>query len=95
MSNLIPGLRSVDITARVVRVFEPREFSRNGKAGIVQTLMLADGTGRVRMPLWNEETKLLSEGKIKEDDVVRIEGGFTKENRGAAELRLGKGKMTV
>ncbi len=95
VSNLIPGLRSVDITARVVRVFEPREFSRNGKPGVVQTLMLADETGRVRLPLWNDETKLLSEGKIKEDDVVRVEGGFTKENRGAAELRVGKGTIKV
>lgn len=95
IANLIPGLMSVDIVARVGRIFEPREFSRGGKPGIVQTLMLADETGHIRLPLWNDETKLVSGGKIKEDDAVRIEGGFTKENRGAPELRLGKGRITV
>ena len=96
VENLIPGLRSVDITARVTKIFEPREFSRNGKAGVVQNVSLSDETGRVRMSLWNDETRLVSEGKIKEDDVVRIEGGFTKQdNRGGAELRVGKGSIKV
>ena len=96
VANLIPGLRSVDIVARVSKIFPPREFSKNGKAGVVQNISLEDGTGRARLSLWNDETKLVSEGKIKEDDVVRIERGFTKQdNRGGAELRIGKGEMKV
>jgi len=96
VANLIPGLRSVDIVARVTKIFPPREFSKNGKVGIVQNIGLADETGRVRLSLWNDETKLVTEGKIKEDDVVKIEHGFTKQdNRGAPELRIGKGAMAV
>ena len=96
VENLIPGLRSVDIVARITKIFPPREFSKNGKAGVVQNLSLADPTGRVRLSLWNDETKLVSEGKIKEDDVVKIERGFTKQdNTGKPELRVGKGAITV
>ena len=94
--NLIPGLRSVDIVARVTKIFPPREFSKNDNVGIVQNISLADETGRVRISLWNEETKLVSDGKIKEDDVVKIERGFTKQdNKGMPELRVGNGTITV
>ncbi|MCK4496946.1 MAG: hypothetical protein KAU24_02040 [Candidatus Aenigmarchaeota archaeon] len=92
--NLVSGLRSVDLVARIMRAFEPREFEKNGKKGRVLNLLLGDDSGTVRLSLWNEETDLLEREKISEGDVVKISGGYVKtDNRDMLELRLGRGSM--
>ncbi len=94
VKNLISGLRSVEIVGRIVRIFEPREWEKEGKSGVVQNLILGDETGMVRLSLWNEETDLVKIGEIKDDDTIRITGGYVKtDNRGNPELRIGKGKL--
>ena len=94
VGNVVPGIKTLDIVAKVVRVFEPREFEKEGKKGAVQSLILGDETGTIRMPLWNEEIKLLENLGIKEGDVVKISGGFAKlDYKGQAELRLGRGDL--
>jgi ssDNA-binding replication factor A large subunit len=93
IKNLVSGLRSVDTVGRVARLFEPRTFEKDGKKGRVMNLLLGDETGVVRLSLWNEEIDSI-EGGIKEDDVLKVSGGFVKmDNRGNPELRVGKGKM--
>ncbi|UCD07845.1 MAG: hypothetical protein JSW41_02675 [Candidatus Aenigmatarchaeota archaeon] len=92
--NLVSGLRSVDLVARVMRAFEPREFEKNGKKGRVLNLLLGDETGTVRLSLWNEELDLLEKEKINEGDVLKISGGYVKtDNREMLELRIGRGSM--
>jgi len=94
VKNLISGLQSVEIVGRIVRIFEPREWEREGKSGVVQNLIIGDETGMVRLSLWNEETDVVKTGEIKEDDTIRITGGYVKtDNRGNPELRIGKGKL--
>ncbi len=94
INNLVSGLRSVDLTARVMRIFEPREWEKSGKKGMVANVILGDETGTVRISLWNEELEWLN--KLSEGDAVKITGGFVKEdNRGQPEMRIGKGRMEV
>lgn len=94
VKNLVSGLRSVDLIARIAQVSEIREFQKNGKAGKVVNLTLGDDTGIVRLSLWNEETGLVTSGDLKEGDTVKISGGYIKiDNRGNPELRLGKGSI--
>jgi hypothetical protein len=48
----------------------------------------------MRLSLWSEETDVVKTGEIKEDDTIRITGGYVKtDNRGNPELRIGKGKL--
>lgn len=91
IKNIVSGLRSVDLVARVVKIFEPREFEREGKKGRVVNILLGDETGVVRLSLWNEE---IEETNLREDETVQIIGGYVKEdNRRNPELRIGKGKL--
>lgn len=95
VKNLVEGLRGIDFVGRVVRIFDMIEFEREGKKGRVQSVLLGDDTGVVRLPLWNHEIDAFQETGIKEDDVVSISGTWVKlDNRGSPELRLGKGKVT-
>lgn len=94
IKNLVSGLRSVDIVARVLQVFEERHFEREGNKGSVINVMLGDETGVVRMSLWNQETALVKEGKIKEGDTIKVSGGWVKtDNRDNLELRVGRGSI--
>jgi replication factor A1 len=92
--NLVSGLRSVDFVARVMKVYAPREFDRNGKQGRVMSLLLGDDSGTIRMSLWNDEIDTVEKEKINEGDVVRVNGGYVKtDNRDMLDLRLGRGSI--
>ena len=94
IKNVLPDMRNVDITATVVSVFEPREYDSKGKKGVVAGMILGDETGTIRLPLWNEEVKLLSSLGISQSDAVKITGAWAKkDNRGGVELRLGRKGM--
>lgn len=92
VKNLISGMRSVDIVVKVAEVQEPRTFTRNGKEGKVQNLVVGDETGIVRFSFWNEELDRIK--GIKEGDVLKLTKGYAKvDNRGNPELRVGKGRL--
>jgi replication factor A1 len=92
IKNLVSGLRSVDIVARVMKAYEPREFEKDGKKGKVVNVLLGDETGVVRLSLWNEEAELVESGKLKEGDTIKISHAYVKsDNRDAPELRVGRG----
>ncbi len=94
IKNIVSGIRSIDLVARIVRIYEEREFERNGKKGCVINVLLGDETGIIRMSLWNDETALVKEGKLKEGETVKIQGCWSKsDNRDNPELRLGKGSL--
>jgi replication factor A1 len=95
IKNVVPDMRSVDISARVLNVFDPKEFEKNGKKGVVASMILGDDTGTTRLPLWNEEVKLISSLGIKQNDVIEISGAWAKQDqKGGVELRLGnRGKI--
>lgn len=94
VNSLVSGLRSVDMVVRIARVFEERQFERDGKQGSVMNLLVGDETGTVRLSLWNHETDLVKEGKLNEGDAVKISGGWVKtDNRDQLELRLGRGSI--
>ncbi len=94
IDNVLSGMNSVNLTGKVTKVFEPREWEKNGKKGKVANIMLADETGQIRMSLWNEQVKPVEEGQIEAGKVIEITNGYTKENSmGGCELRLGKNGM--
>lgn len=91
VENILSGMNSVNLTGKVVRIFEPREFEKNGKKGKVVNLIVADETGQIRMSLWNEQVSAVEEGQLEQGKVVDIENGYTKDDgMGGCELRLGR-----
>jgi hypothetical protein len=94
IGNLISGLRSVDLAARIVKMYGPREFEKSGKTGRVMNMILGDDSGTVRLSLWNDEIDKIEKDGIKEGDVLKISGAYVKpDDRELVELRLGRGHM--
>jgi replication factor A1 len=88
--DLVPSLSDVTVVGRVVAVFPPRTFNGDRK-GKLASLLIADGTGIVRVVMWNDRTKLVESGGIKVGQILRVSHAYSKEGRGGkVELHVGE-----
>ncbi|MDI6825979.1 MAG: OB-fold nucleic acid binding domain-containing protein [Candidatus Aenigmarchaeota archaeon] len=92
IGNIVSGMKNISVKARVIQVSEIREFEKKDeKKGKVCNLILTDGTGEVRLTLWDKQVGMIEEGKIKEGDVIEVKNAFAKENIfGGVELGLSR-----
>lgn len=86
INKLLPGMRNVTILAKVLAVYDVREFSNERGAGKVGSFAIADETGRTRASCWHAATEKMT--GIKTGDVVRIKNTFCRENKGQTELSV-------
>ena len=75
------GMNGVEIVAKISRVFDTRNFQRDGRTVNFVPLMLQDETGSIRTTLWDKRADLVLEDRLKLGDVVRIKGASIKENK--------------
>jgi replication factor A1 len=92
IKDINAGVRSVNLKAKVVGKSIPRYvFSRFGDALTLSTATISDGTGSMRMSLWNAEIDRVSIG-----DTVQINNGRVTTFRGELQVSLGrKGRLQV
>lgn len=82
---------SATLTVNVVDIDRKREFQRkDGSKGSVVNLIVSDGSGYCRLVLWDDDTKLVDEGKIKFDSKLRIVNAYVRETKFGLEVNLGK-----
>ena len=87
VAELKPGMKSVNITFKVMSTSEERsvESRRDGETYRVLDATVADSTAKIMMPLWNETIE-----QVKEGDTYRLLNGYTGLFRGNLRLHLGK-----
>ena len=93
IEDITEATRNVAITAKVINIGTVRTFSRKdgGGEGKVGSLMVSDETGKMRVVLWDDLTKAVSEDIISVGDVVQLRGAYVKKGLGdALELNLGR-----
>ncbi|MBD3388266.1 MAG: DUF2240 family protein [Candidatus Altiarchaeales archaeon] len=85
VEDVKPEMRGFTLEARVLRVYEPREYSK----GMMASLIVGDGTGSIRTVLWNEKSSVANE--LKEGDCIRIKNAYSRSNMNdEAEVHVGK-----
>ncbi len=89
IKELQPGMEHVDVVGKVVRIFPPRRFERNGRPGRYCSVIIADETGQIRLTLWHRDVDLVEKGKLKIGDIVEIINGYVREFKGMPSLSLG------
>ena len=92
ISELMGGMRNVNVVAKVINVFPVREYSKNGREGKVANFVIADDTGNTRVVLWDiNHIALIENETIKQGDVVEIKNGSTRDTEihlsGFSELK--------
>ena len=89
IKNVLPKIRNLKLSGRVLNVFPPKEFITKGRTGRVANVILGDDSGTIRLSLWDDQTHITE--KIKPGMTVEAFGAYTKEDGfGKVELRLGK-----
>jgi replication factor A1 len=77
ISGLTDGMQTVDLGGRVERALGRRTFTRlNGQEGKVGNLIIADGTGEVRLVLWGDAADMVP--NLVEGTRVAVENAYTK-----------------
>ena len=87
LEQLEPGLNDVNLVARVLRVFPSKEFKKENAEGKVINFMIADKTNTIRASAWNDMVAEIE--KLSENDLIKIEGAYTKQGLKGIELQLG------
>lgn len=92
ISELKPGMRRVEVEAKVLNLSEAREVTtRAGEQSRVATADVTDDSGTVKLTLWNEQID-----QVKVNSSVKIENGYITSFRGETQLNVGRyGKLTV
>ncbi len=92
IKNLVAGLSALDIKVDILRVFDKREFDKNGKKGCVLNLLVGDETGKTRLVLWNNDTDIVEQNGLKQGDIIKVTRAIAKKNNlGEIEIGLAKG----
>jgi hypothetical protein len=92
VSEIMPGMRKLNIVAKIINIFPVRSYNKNGRSGKVANLIVADQTGNTKVVLWDTNHIDLIEGSvIKVGDVIEIGNATTREGEihlsGFSELR--------
>lgn len=93
IEDITEATRSIALTAKIINIGTVRTFSRKdgGGEGKVASIMVSDETGSIRVVLWDDLTKAVSEEAISIDDIIQLRGAYVKKGLGdALELNLGR-----
>ena len=86
IKDLRIGMKNVDLKAEVVEIAEPTfVVTRFGNYASVANAVISDGTGKIKMCLWNDQINSISVG-----DSIQIENARISSFKGEKQLRIGK-----
>jgi replication factor A1 len=89
IKDLRIGMKSVDLKAEVVEIAQPKfVVTRFGNHASVANALISDETGKVKMCLWNDQIKSISEG-----DLIQIENATISAFRGEKQVRIRKNSL--
>lgn len=78
ISQLKDGMQNLDLLVRVMQVFAPKEFEKNGKRGKLCNLVVADTTGEIRLTIWHDDVKKIQENQVKRGTVLLLKNCYVK-----------------
>jgi len=93
VSELLGGMKRVNVIGKIIELFPVREYNKNNRQGKICSLVLADETSNIRTVLWDtNHIALFEQGKIKKDDIVEISNAAIRNNElhltGFSDIKL-------
>ncbi len=90
ISDIKEGMQHVDISGRIMRIFDYNTFQRkNGAEGKVQNIVIADKTGSIRVVFWDDQIEKLK--NFNRGDIVKITNGYLRKGlNNEFEISLGR-----
>ena len=96
IENILPGVKNINLIGRIFAISPTRKFEHDGHKGKVLNVYIADETGFVRIPLWNDQVDWAEEN-LKVGQVIQVTNAIARENiYGDVEVSLGRfGSMRI
>ena len=88
IENLEVGSNAVILTAKILQKYDIRSFNKNNRQGRVANLLIGDETAVTRLVIWDEHIIEETE-KIQEGDIIKLQGGYVRQNQNYREVHLG------
>src|ERR687886_740882 len=86
INELTNDMRHVTVEGVVEKISEPRTVNlRAGGSAQVADAIISDGTGNIKLSLWDDQIR-----SVKEGDMISIENGYTQSFRGENSLNIGR-----
>jgi replication factor A1 len=98
INEIEEGMSAIVVVGRIERVYPIREFLRkDGTNGTVGSFFINDGTGRIKIVLWDQQVEVMKNDFFIFNEIVRIIGGYSKVGLNEKlEIYLGKkGEMEL
>ncbi len=86
------GMTNIVLLGKIFSPQRVREFVRKDQSvGKVCSFLLADSTGSLKIVMWDDQTNILNQEYFKQNELVRIIGGYAKLGQNEViEVHLGK-----
>ncbi|MEM5799191.1 MAG: DUF2240 family protein [Candidatus Aenigmatarchaeota archaeon] len=79
LKDIKTDMKKVNLKAKVIAITPVREFAKkDGTQGKVRNLVISDGTGQARIPLWDKQTEITNEINI--GDVLELKNVSTRQS---------------
>lgn len=89
ISNILPGMSSVSVVGKVVKLYGVREYKKENREGKVANFLLADNSGSIRVVFWDtNHIKEIEDENLKEGSIIKIKNAIVRENQGFKEIHL-------
>jgi replication factor A1 len=86
IKDLRVGMKKVNLKAQVVEISKPKfVVTKFGNHASVANALVSDGTGKIKLCLWNDQIESVSAG-----DTVQIENARVSAFRNERQMRVGK-----
>lgn len=89
VNELIIGMTSMEVLVKIVQKYDVIEFKKENRQGRVQSLLVGDETGVIRLVVWDESQLKLIEDAA-ENNLLLIKNGYMRENNGFKEIHLSR-----
>ena len=81
------------LNCKVIRKYDKVTFqSKSGSEGSVQSVLVGDETGIIRIVFWNEKTEVLD--NIQDGDILGISNAYTRENTNSERIEIHFGQYS-
>jgi len=73
ISELLHGMKRVNVIGKLTKIFPIREYNKNGREGKIGSFLIGDESSNTRVVLWdNSHINLLETGELAEGSIIEI-----------------------
>ncbi len=83
----------ISFISKIVKKYDKINFSsQNSSEGSVQSILVGDETGIIRIVFWHDKTEILE--NLQENDIIKIINAYTRENNNSKRIEVHFGQYS-